>query len=155
MADIIRRDPFATFPFGTFPFGTGLRQTMEQFFDDPFFRPPFRLVSEEGTLPVNVSQDGKEIVVKADLPGFAKEDVEVEMHEGVLSIKASKSSEHEEKSDHYYRRERAWGSVSRRIALPGVVKDAPVDAALKDGVLTLRIPVPEHAGPKQIEIKTA
>ena len=44
--------------------------------------------------------------------------------------------------------------MSRRVALPGVVKDAPVEASLKDGVLTLRIPLPEQVGPKQIEIKT-
>ena len=44
--------------------------------------------------------------------------------------------------------------MSRRIALPGVVKDSPVQAQLKDGVLTLRIPLPEATQPKQIEIKT-
>ena len=45
--------------------------------------------------------------------------------------------------------------MSRRIALPGVIQEAPVDAALKDGVLTLRLKVPKAARPKQIEIKTA
>ena len=57
------------------------------------------------------------------------------------------------KYDRYYRRERSWGSLTRRVALPGIVKDAPVEANLKDGVLKLRIPLPEQAGPKQIEIQ--
>ncbi len=150
MADIVRRDPFATFPFGG-----NFRQAMEQLFDEPLFRAVPTRFLEDGTLAVDVSQEGKEIVVKADLPGYAKEDVKVELHEGVLSIKAQKSSETEEKTDQYYRRERSWGAVSRRIALPGVVKDAPVEATLKDGVLTLKVAVPEAQGPKQIEINAA
>lgn len=91
--------------------------------------------------------------MKADLPGFAKEDVAVEIHEGVLAIKAQKSTETEEKGQRYFRRERTWGAVSRRVALPGVVKDAPVYAVLKDGVLTLRVPSAQSSSPKQIEIK--
>src|SRR6185295_1082278 len=105
-------DPFS--PFTGFPFGGNFRQAVEQLFDEPFRGGAARFL-EDGTLPVDVSQDGKEIVVKADLPGFAKEDVAVEMHEGVLSIKAQKSEQHEEKNEHFYRRERSYGSVSRRI----------------------------------------
>ena len=71
------------------------------------------------------------------------------------SLSAQRSEQHEEQDGHYYRRERSWDSQSRRVALPGVVKDAPVDATLKDGGLVLRIPLPEQAGPKQIEIKSA
>ncbi len=132
-----------------------LRNMMERFFEDPFFRSPFSMISEEGTLPVDVSQTDKEVVVKADLPGFNKEDIDVQVHEGVLTIRANHTEEHEEKEGQYYRRERAWGSVSRRVALPAMTDvDGTVDATLKDGVLTLRIPIPEKAGPKQIEIKT-
>ncbi|MGE3855437.1 MAG: Hsp20/alpha crystallin family protein [Dehalococcoidia bacterium] len=150
MADIIRRDPFGL--------NSNFRQAMERFFDDPFFRTPMGFMSEEGTLALDISEaadaDGKKaIVVKADLPGFKKEEVDVQMHDGVLSISARHGEEHEEKTDRYYRRERSWGALTRRVALPGIVKDAPVEASLKDGVLSLRIPLPEQAGPKQIEIK--
>lgn len=156
MPDITRRDPFGMPPqLRHSPF----RETMERFFEDPFFRNPMGFLTEEGTLALDVSEtqgdDGKKaIVVRADLPGFAKDEVDVQMHEGVLSINARHAEEHEEQQDRYYRRERSWGSLTRRVALPGVVKDAPVEAALKDGVLTLRIPLPEQAGPKQIEIKS-
>ena len=127
---------------------------MERFFDDPFFRQPMGFMTEEGTLALDVAENDREVVVRADLPGFTKEEIDVQMHEGVLSIRAQHSEEHEEQTDRYYRRERSWGSMSRRIALPGVVKDSPVQAQLKDGVLTLRIPLPEATQPKQIEIKT-
>lgn len=148
MADIIRRDPFGL--------NTNFRHAMERFFEDPFFRGPMGFMSEEGTLALDISEsteDGKKaIVVKADLPGFKKEEVDVQMHDGVLSISARHTEEHEEHDDRFYRRERSWGALTRRVALPGIVKDAPVEANLKDGVLKLRIPLPEEAGPKQIEI---
>ena len=144
MADITRRDPFGI--------NSNLRSAMERIFEDPFFRTGF--MSEEGTLPLDVSERDREIVVRADLPGYGKDEVDVQVHDDVLSIRAQRNEEHEEQTDRYYRRERSWGSMSRRVALPGVVKDAPVEASLKDGVLTLRIPLPEQVGPKQIEIKT-
>ncbi len=147
MPDLIRRDPFAL--------NAGFRHAMERFFDEPFFRSPIGFLTDEGTLAVDVAENDQEIVVKADLPGFAKEEIDVQMHDGVLSIRAQHSEEHEEQTGRYYRRERSWGAVSRRFALPGVVKDAPVDASLKDGVLTLRIPLPAQASPKQVEIKNA
>ena len=146
MADITRRDPFGM--------PSNLRTPMERIFEDPFFRHPMGFVSEEGTLPLDIAENDKEIVVRADLPGYSKDQLDVQVHDGVLSIRAQRSDEHEEQTDRYYRRERSWGSMSRRVALPGVVKDAPVEASLKDGVLTLSIAVPEQAGPKQIEIKT-
>ena len=71
----------------------------------------------------------------------------------MLSINAKHVEESETTDEHYYRRERRGGSVSRRIALPGVVRDAEVNAELADGVLTLTIPLPEKALPKQIEIR--
>ena len=89
------------------------------------------------------------------MPGLSREDIDVQVHEGVLAITAKHDEEHEDKGERYYHRERHWGAVSRRIALPGVVRDAQVDAELKDGVLTLTIPTPEQARPKQIEIKSA
>jgi HSP20 family protein len=87
------------------------------------------------------------------VPGFSKDEIDVQVHQGVLSIHARKAEEHAETGERFYRRERRYGAMSRRIALPGIVHDAPVDAQLLDGVLTLTIPVPEQARPKQIEIR--
>ena len=109
-------------------------------------------------LPVDIAEKDGDIVVRASLPGFAKDEIDVQAHDGVLSITARHSEQHEESDDdgeRYYRRERRSGSVSRRIALPGAVDGAKVEAELRDGVLTLTIPTPEEAKPKQIEIKAA
>lgn len=140
MANIVRHDPF-----------TSLRQTMDRLFDDSFFRAPGRLF-DEGTLPVDISETESDLVVRASLPGFEKDEIDVNVNEGVLSIKGQHGEEHEEQGERFYRRERSYGSVSRRIALPGIVADADVNAELKGGVLTLHIPLPETAKPKQIEI---
>lgn len=145
MADIVRRDPFEL---------GGLRQMMERMFEEPFFRLPAATAGwDEGTLPVDVSESEGKLVVRASLPGFKKEDIDVQVNDGVLSIKAEHNEETETRNEKFYRRERRYGSVSRRIALPGIVHDAPVSAQLKDGVLTLSIEVPEKARPKQIEIQ--
>ena len=145
MADIVRRDPFAN-----------VRQVMDRLLDDSFLRWPANGWGlEEGTLPVDVSQADGEIRVRASLPGFRAEDIDVQVHEGILSIKAEHDEEREGAGERYYRRERARGSVSRRIALPGIVHDARVDAQLADGVLTLTLPLPEQAQPQQIEIRSA
>ena len=143
MPDIVRRDPFV-----------GMRQMMDRLFDDSFFR-PFLATSleDEGTLPVDISESEGKLRVRASLPGFKKEDIDVQVHEGVLAINARHVEESETRDERFYRRERRVGSVSRRIALPGVVHDADVDAELTDGVLTLTIPLPEQSKPKQIEIR--
>ena len=145
MADIVRREPFEL---------GGLRQMMDRLFDDSFFRSAVG-ASDEGTLAVDISETDHEVLVRASLPGFKKEDIDVQVHDGVLAINAKHSEESEQKGERFYRRERRFGSVSRRIALPGVVHEAPVDATLKDGVLTLKIAVPEATRPKQIEIKSS
>ncbi len=151
MADIVRRDPFDL--IGDF---AGMRRAMDRLFDDRFFRSPvFAPASDEGTLAVDVLEHDGKVVVRASLPGFQKEDIDVQLHEGVLSIKAERTEETEEQGDRWYRRERQTGSVSRRIALPGVVTEADVTAELKDGVLTVSVPTPEKPGPKQIEIQSA
>lgn len=70
----------------------------------------------------------------------------------MLPINAKHTDETEEQGETFYRKERRVGSVRRRIALPGVVHDAPIEGELKDGVLTLKVKLPEVARPKQIEI---
>ena len=142
MAVIVRRDPFP-----------GMRQMMDRLFDDSFLRPAHRNGLDGDTLPVDISETDGALKVRSSLPGFTAEDIDVQVHEGVLSISAKHVEESETTDEHHYRRERHAGSVSRRIALPSVVRDAEVDAELADGVLTVTIPLPKQAQPKQIEIR--
>jgi len=147
MARLTVRDPVADFFPSTF------RQMFDCFFDDPVSRVANPFV-EEGTLPIDIyEQDGK-LWVRASVPGFKQDEIDVQAHEGVLSITARKSSEHEQKGDRWYRRERDWGSLSRRIALHGAVENAVVEATLDAGVLTLSMALPEAQRPKQIQIRS-
>ncbi|MEX2229359.1 MAG: Hsp20 family protein [Dehalococcoidia bacterium] len=120
---------------------------------------PFRFdgdLAREGTLAVDVAETDNEIVVRASVPGVRREDIEVQFDQGVLAIKASREEEQEEKGGRYYRRERYTGSVSRRVAMPGMVGSAEqVSAELADAVLTVRIPVAEQARPRKIEVHAA
>ncbi len=148
MADIVPAEPFRWLDrdFGN------LRRMMDRVFDDTFFRSPAQFM-DEGSLALDVLEKEGKVVVKASLPGYNKDEIDVQVHDGVLYIKAEHSEEHEEKDAKFYRRERRFGAVSRRVALPGAVAGAEVNAELKDGVLTLTLPVPERAQPKPIEIK--
>lgn len=143
MANIRVRDPFQ---------GLGLRDFFRGFFDDDEMG--VRPWMEEGALAVDVSQ-GKEgeTIVRASLPGFKKEDVSVSVHNGILDIKAESKSEEETKEEKFYRKERRYGSLSRRIALPGNPTGEGVAAELNDGVLTVKVPGNGDNGPKKIDVK--
>ncbi|MCC6970596.1 MAG: Hsp20/alpha crystallin family protein [Phycisphaerales bacterium] len=145
MNTLIRREP-VSFPTFDRLFG--------QLLGDPFFaemRPAVAAI-EEGTLPIDLSEDEKSIFVRASLPGFKKDEIEVEVHDGVVSIKAARSEEKETTDEKFYRRERRFGSVSRRVALPTVVDEQKVAAELKDGVLTLTLPKTKPDSPRKINI---
>jgi HSP20 family protein len=108
---------------------------------------------EEGTLPLDISEDEKNVIVRAAVPGFAPEDINVEVHNGVLTINAQHRQEHEEHHERFYRRELRFGSMSRRVALPSTVREDAVTADLNDGMLTLRIPKSEKAIPRKVQIR--
>jgi HSP20 family protein len=142
MFEIIRRSPL----------DRTMRNLMDFVGHDPFFRTSTMPLDDEGTLSLDVIEEDGDIVVRASLPGFSKKDIDVQIHNGVLSIKAEHAEEKETSDEHYYRRERSVGSVSRRIALPGIISEAQAKAELTAGVLTLRIPQAEVARPKQIPV---
>jgi HSP20 family protein len=102
---------------------------------------------------VDVSEDEKSYHVTVELPGVKKDDVTVEVHENVLSIRGEKKSEREEKKDKTHWVERTFGSFSRSFTLPPSAVADELKAGFKDGVLTLEIPKKEEAKPRQISIK--
>ncbi len=142
---ISRREPISNLP-----------SILDRFWNEPFFANFLAVPSagvDEGTLALDVSEDEKNVYVRASLPGFQREDVDVEVNDGVLTIKATHTEETEEKSERFYRKERRAGSLSRRLALPGVVLEGQTEAELKDGVLTLTLPKSPTATPKKVKIK--
>jgi HSP20 family protein len=100
----------------------------------------------------DVFEDGNELVVKAELPGVKREDIEVELDDGMLTIKGSRKEEKEVKEEHYHRMERSSGSFYRQIPLPGAVSSATVKATHKDGVLEIRVPKPAPEPSKATKI---
>ncbi len=103
--------------------------------------------------PVDVYEEKDAVVVKAELPGMKKEDIEVNLVGETLTIKGEKKEDQEVKQDDYYRRERSYGSFLRSVALPCEVKSGEIKASFKDGVLEVRMPKTEEAKKKTVTVK--
>ena len=101
---------------------------------------------------VDISETNGSVVVKAELPGVQKDDLDIEVTEDMLSIKAETKEEKEEKDAHYLRRERSWGMFQRIIPLPVEVKAKEAKASFKDGLLEVTIPKVE-AEKKEEKVK--
>lgn len=104
---------------------------------------------------VDISEDDKEYVVKAELPEMKKEEIKISVHDDVLSITGERKYEKEEKGKKYHRVERSYGSFMRSFTLPEDADGSKVHAEYKDGVLTVSLPKSEKAKPKSIEVKIA
>jgi HSP20 family protein len=97
-------------------------------------------------------KDGK-YLVRADLPGMKKKDIHIELHDGYLTLRGERKSEHEEKKDTYRRFERTYGSFERTFRVPEGVTEKEIHAKYKDGVLQLTVPAPKVVEPKTTEVK--
>jgi len=102
---------------------------------------------------MDVSEDNDNFVVKMELPGLTKNDVNITFRENTLVIEGEKKCEEEKKDTHYHRVERSYGKFSRSFMLPTRVKDNKIDAKFKDGVLTITLPKAEEVKPKAIDVK--
>lgn len=104
---------------------------------------------------VDIVEDEKEYLIKAELPELRKENVKVTVENGVLSISGERKYEKEEKGRKFHRVERAYGSFYRSFTVPDDADPAKVSAEFKDGVLTVRLTKSESAKPKTIEVKVS
>ncbi len=136
---------------------TSFRREMDRLFDRFFEGWPFRLGSEDGYwLPsVDVSETGKEVIVKAEVPGMDPKNIDVSLHDNVLTIRGERKQEKEEKEEDFHRIERSYGAFCRSIALPAQVDPDKVKAEYKHGVLSIRLPKTKEEAVKKIEVKAA
>ncbi len=139
-----------------FRYLSDLQEDMNRLFDLSLARLPRQLediANVEWVPAVDVIDEKDKLRIKADLPGIKKEDVEINIEDGVLSIKGERQNEKEEKNKNYYRRECFYGVFERSISLPAEVDIEKAEANYKDGVLEIILPKKEESKPKQIKVK--
>lgn len=109
------------------------------------------------TPQADLSEDEKEFRVNVELPGMDDKDVDVTLADRLLTIRGEKKEDKEQKDKSYYRRERAYGSFTRRIEVPAEVDAAKIEASFNKGVLTVRLPKTKEAQQKvkHIDVKAA
>lgn len=143
---------------GVSPFSrmSTLRDEIDQVFDR-MFQSPWDLTRENqfmaGWTPsIDLYEDKDNLVVKAELPGMKKDEINISLHEGLLTISGERKEEKKEKTAETYRSERYVGRFQRTFSLPTSVDDNKITANYKDGVLTVMLPKTEEAKPKQITV---
>jgi HSP20 family protein len=102
---------------------------------------------------VDVSEDDKAYVIKAELPEVKKENVTVTVENGVLTVKGERRFEKEEKDKKYHRIERSYGTFTRSFSVPDDADDSKVTAEFKDGVLKVELKKHEKVQPKSVQVK--
>lgn len=122
---------------------------LDDFFDD--FVPMPKMPKNE--MKCDIYEKGGKVHIELDVPGFNKEDVKVDLDDGILTIAATKHEDKEEKEKNYYRKERSFGSFKRQFNV-GNVKENEIDAKFNNGVLKISFPKEEQKQSKKfIDIK--
>ena len=141
---------------------TGWERDMDRMLEDFFGRRTrpwwperwFRTDEMELRPPtVDVFEEKDDIVVKAELPGIEKDNIEVNLTDRTLTIKGEKRKEEDIKEENYYRAERSYGSFARSFRLPEGVDGDAIKASLKEGVLTIELPKRSELQPKKVAVK--
>lgn len=128
-----------------------LRDQLNQIFEQPDFAMTDLLGG--GWLPaVDMLDDKDKLTVKAELPGFRREDLDVSVQNNNLVISGERKSDEEKKDGEFYRSERFYGKFHRSIPLPATVDTGKIAAKYRDGLLTITLPKSEQAKAKQIEV---
>lgn len=107
------------------------------------------------TPPVDIFERQDHLVIRAEVPGVHKEDMDVRIENGVLTLHGERKEENEVKAENAHLMERVHGTFTRSFSLPTTVEAAKVTATYRDGVLEVTVPKVETAKPKKIEIKAA
>jgi len=138
-----------------------LQRRMTSLFDwSPFRRSSLTTDDENITVPewaplVDIVEDGKEYLIKVELPEVQKDDVKVTVESGTLTISGERKAEKEQKGRRFHRVERYYGRFERSFSVPDDAEADDVKAEFKDGVLRVHLAKSEQARPKQIEVKVS
>lgn len=103
--------------------------------------------------PVDVHEDEEALVLRAELPGVKREDIDIQVDGNVLTLKGERKLEAEQQGRRYHRIERAYGSFVRQFQVPTNIDASAIDARLEEGVLVLRLPKKAELKARKIEVK--
>lgn len=153
MGSLMRLDPFRWDPFKEL-------EEISDRFNRIFGRLPARREGDREAMTVadwvptvDITEDDKEYLIKAEIPEVDKKDVKVTVQDGVLTLTGERKQEREEKGKKFHRIERSYGSFVRSFTLPDDVSEEKLKAEFKDGMLLVHLPKAEKPKPKAIEVK--
>lgn len=139
--------------FNTFDRLGTLQNQINQLFGSPLANAlPEPEVFTDWAPALDVFEDKDNVIVAVELPGMKREEIQVSVHDGVLSVSGERKAETKIEG-HVSRRERTLGRFSRAVTLPQPIDAGRVTAKFQDGVLTISLPKQEEAKPRQIEVK--
>jgi len=146
---LVRWDPFREL--------TSIQDRMNRLFGDVYRRGDEDLLTGGAWAPpVDIYEnDQHELVLKAEIPGMKREEIQLTVDNDTLTLRGEKKLEQEVTDERTHRVERSYGAFSRTFSLPARVDTAKVSAEYKNGVLTVKLPLREEAKPKQIDVKIA
>lgn len=131
-----------------------MQDRLNRFFDDSARRTDDDVMARGDWMPaVDIFQsDANEVVLKAELPGLKREDIDVKVENNTLTIKGERRQDSEVKKEHFHRVERCYGAFGRSFSLPNTIDTGKVRADYHDGVLTVSLPLREESKPRQIQV---
>ena len=128
---------------------------INRLFDSPFGELTRHMELLNGRMPVlDVYEDKDNLIVKAELPGMKREEIDISFHDGTLTITGERKYEEKNEDAETYRAERFFGKFHRTLTLPKPVQSDKAKATYQNGILTVTLPKTEEAKPKQIQVNT-
>jgi HSP20 family protein len=144
---IVRFDPFRDL--------AGMQDRINRIFGEAYLRNDDDVLNRgDWRPPVDIYEnDQHEIVLRAELPGLKREDLDIRVENNTLTLRGERKHDAEVKQESYHRVERSYGAFSRSFSLPATVNTEQVKAVFADGVLTITLPMREEARPRQIQVQ--
>ena len=145
---IVKVDPFREF--------AAMQDRMNRLFGNVYLRDEDTGIRGSWMPAVDIFEtDNHDLVLKAELPGINREDIEVTVEHSTLVLKGEKKFDADVKEENYRRIERTYGTFHRSFTLPNTVDGSKVSAEFKNGVLTVKLPFKEEAKPRSINVDVA
>jgi HSP20 family protein len=130
-----------------------LQERMNSVLNDPYARLGSPMESASAWFPpVDIHEENDRIVLRAEIPGISREDIELSVENGTLTLRGEKKQEKQVESENAFRQERFYGSFVRSFVLPALIEPDRIQATYRDGVLEVVIPKAEEAKPKKIKV---